>query len=136
MRRSGARPLRVQTGRDMKRAECGLILAGALALSSAGAAGGVDALIGQLHSTHVEVRSDAADALVKAKSARAVPALIQTMGDPVESVRARAVRALASTATKTEVPLLLTALTDKDAHRRAGAATLLGLLNDRRAADP
>ncbi len=99
----------------------------------------VDDLIKQLSSPHVSLRSDAAEALVREKSKRAIPALITASGDAEESVRGQAVRALASTLDSKDantLPPLLAALQDKsNGYRRAGAATLLGIMGDKRAAN-
>ena len=99
----------------------------------------VDDLIKQLGSPHVSLRSDAAEALVREKSKKAIPALITASGDAEESVRGQAVRALASTLDRKDantLPPLLTALQDKsNGYRRAGAATLLGIIGDKGAAN-
>src|SRR5690349_16505845 len=89
-----------------------------------------------LQSSSVAVRADSVEALAKEAQAKggkvrcrpAFKPLMHTLGDPVESVRKQALRALASIEDRGDVPVLIGLLSDKNANRRSGAATLLGIL--------
>ncbi|HLJ53904.1 MAG TPA: HEAT repeat domain-containing protein, partial [Chthonomonadaceae bacterium] len=120
------------------RAGCAVAM---LLLAISAGADRVHDLAAALQSPSVAARADAAEALAKEVQAKggkaacrpAYGALVGALGDPVESVRKQALRALASLSAKSDVPALVALLRDSDPHRREAAATILGILNNRRA---